>query len=136
MSVPLRVRDYMVTNLITMTPDTEIMRVIGALIEHDVSGVLIVDTAGTLVGILTERDCIEIASQSGYFDEHGGPASEYMSTEVETVGPDDSLMDIAVRMAGSRYRRFPVLEDGKLIGLIGRRDVLKVLARGSRFSAG
>jgi len=63
-----------------------------------------------------------------YFDEEGGPVSEFMTAPVETVGPDDSLMDVAVRMAKSSYRRFPVVDNGKLIGLIGRRDVLKVLA--------
>jgi CBS domain-containing protein len=133
MNVPLRVRDYMVTSLVTVSPDTEIMRVIGSLIEHDISGVLVVDADGTLAGIVTERDCIAVASQSGYFDEHGGPVSEFMTTPVETVGPDDSLMDVAVRMATSSHRRFPVVDKGKLIGLIGRRDVLKVLAASGWF---
>jgi len=128
MNVPLRVRDHMVTDLVTALPNTEIMRIIGTLIEHDISGVLVVDADGTLAGIATERDIIAVASQSGYFDEEGGPVSEFMSAPVETVGPDDSLMDVAVRMAASPYRRFPVVDNGKLIGLIGRRDVLKVLA--------
>lgn len=133
MNVPLRVRDHMVTDLVTVTPDTEIMRVIHLLIEHDISGVLVVDASGELRGILTERDCIDVASQSGYFDELGGPARDYMSSPVETVGPDDNLIDIAIRMASSRFRRFPVIDDGKLVGLIGRRDVLKILAAGSWF---
>ncbi len=128
MNVPLRVRDHMVTDLVTVPPNTEIMRIIGSLIEHDISGVLVVDADDSLAGIVTERDIIAVASQSGYFDEEGGPVSEFMTTPVETVGPDDSLMDVAVRMAKSPYRRFPVVDNGKLIGLIGRRDVLKVLA--------
>ena len=135
MNVPLHVRDYMITDLVTVRPETEIMRVVDTLIENDVSGVLVIDASDALVGILTERDCIEIATQSGYFDEHGGPVSEYMTTDIETVQPDDNLMDVAVRMARSRYRRFPVVDNGKLVGLIGRRDVMRVLGRGSWFGS-
>lgn len=134
MNMPLRIRDHMVTDVITVTPDDEIMRVINLLIEHDISGVLVTDASGKLAGIVTERDCIAVASQSGYFDELGGPVRDYMSASVETVGPQDSLMDVAERMADSRYRRFPVVENGQLIGLIARRDVLKVLARGEWFN--
>jgi CBS domain-containing protein len=130
----MRVRDHMVTTLVTVLPDTEIMRAIGLLIEHDISGALVVDGSGALLGIITERDCIAVASQSGYFDEQGGPVSEFMSSPVETVGPNDSLVDVAIRMAASRYRRFPVVDDGKLVGLIGRRDVLKVLADSGWFA--
>ena len=131
MTVSLRVRDYMVSDLVTVLPDTEIMRVINLLIERDISGVLVIDNSGRLAGIVTERDCIDVASQSGYFDELGGPVREFMTTAVETVGPDDNLMDVAIRMAKSHYRRFPVVENGGLVGLIGRRDVLKVLAHGN-----
>jgi len=133
MNVALRVRDHMITDVVTVAPDTEIMRVIKLLIEQDISGVLVTDADRKLVGIVTERDCIAVASQSGYFDEHGGPVSEFMSAPVETVDPDDSLMDVAVRMASSRFRRFPVVENGRLIGLIGRRDVLEVLANSGWF---
>lgn len=136
MNVPLRVRDHMVSDLITVSPDTEIMRVIRILIEKDISGVLVVDDSRHLVGVATERDCIDVASQSGYFDALGGPVRDFMSAPVETVGPEDNLMDVAIRMAQSRYRRFPVLEGGELIGLIGRRDVLRVLSNGSWFHPG
>jgi len=133
MSVSLRVRDYMTTELVTVLPQTDITQVVQLLIANDISGVLVVSDAEGLVGILTERDCIATASSAGYYDELGGPASAFMSTPVETVAPEENLVDVAVRMATSPYRRFPVLEDGKLIGLIGRRDVLRALGSGSWF---
>jgi CBS domain-containing protein len=130
-SVPLRVRDFMERQLLTVGPRTEITRIVRLLIDRDVSGVLVLDDAGKLVGILTERDCLAAASAAGYYDELGGPGERYMSSPVETVGPDENLVDIAVRMAGSPYRRFPVVEDGHLVGLISRRDVMRALADGS-----
>ena len=133
MSVPLRVRDYMTSDVITVGPQVEVTQVVRLLIDRDVSGVLVVDAAGMLVGVVTERDCIRVAAAAGYYDEPGGPVADFMSAPVETVGPDDNLVDVAVRMAASRYRRFPVVVDGRLVGLIGRRDVLRALGSGSWF---
>ncbi|MDH3508690.1 MAG: CBS domain-containing protein, partial [Gammaproteobacteria bacterium] len=105
MSVSLRVRDYMTTELVTVSPQTDITQVVQLLIANDISGVLVVSDTEELVGILTERDCIATASSAGYYDELGGPASAFMSTPVETVAPDENLVDIAVRMTASPYRR-------------------------------
>jgi len=123
----------MATDLVTITPDTELMRAVYLLVEHDVSGMPVVDENGNLVGILTERDCIATAINAGYFDEAGGSVRDFMSSPVETAEPDDSLMDIADRLSKSTYRRFPVVEDGRLVGLISRRDVLEALKQGSWF---
>jgi CBS domain-containing protein len=123
----------MTTDLVTITPDTELMRAVYLLVEHDVSGMPVVDENGNLVGILTERDCIATAINAGYFDEAGGSVRDFMSSPVETAEPDDSLMDIADRLSKSTYRRFPVVEDGRLVGLISRRDVLEALKQGSWF---
>lgn len=134
MSVPLRVRDVMTRDLITVTTDAEITEVVGLLVAHDISGVPIVDGSGALVGILTERDCIDVALQAGYFDERGGRVAEYMSQPVETVDADDGLVDVAERLCRSAHRRFPVLEAGRLVGLISRRDILTVLGSGTWFA--
>ena len=130
---PLRVRDYMTRNVVTVTPDTEITRVVNLLIEKDISGIVVVADDGRVVGIVTERDCIATASSAGYYDELGGPASNFMTAPAETASPDENLVDVAIRMTDSPYRRFPVVEDGKLVGLISRRDVLRALGSGSWF---
>ena len=134
MTIQLRVGDYMSTDVITVTPDTEIMRAVNVLVDHNISGVPIVDEDGRLVGILTERDCIEVAVNAGYFDEAGGRVRDFMTSPVETCQPTDSLMDVAARLITSRYRRYPVVEDARLIGLISRRDVLRALKKASWFS--
>lgn len=134
MTIGNRIRDHMATEMVTVTPDTEIMRAVHLLVENDISGMPVIETGGRLVGILTERNCIDVALQAGYFDESGGRVADYMSAPVETVRPDDSLMDVADRFRQSTFRRFPVVEDGKLIGLISRRDVLTALRSGAWFS--
>ena len=130
----LRVSDYMKTDVFTLPPDTNIMRAIFLLCEQDLSGVPIVDADNRLLGILTERDCIRTALQSGYFDEVTGSVAEFMTAApITTAGPDDSLIDVAELFANSPFRRCPVVADGRLVGIICRRDVMKALTGGAWF---
>jgi len=122
-----RVRDLYTANPVTVHQDAEILRAVQLMLEHEISGVPVVDDEGALVGILTERDCIRKAVEAGYLDEPGGRVSEYMTREVQTVSPDDSLMDVAKRFVDSPYRRFPVVERGRLLGIIMRRDFLRAM---------
>ncbi len=132
---PLRVRDFMVTNLHVVNPDTEIMTAVQGLVDHNISGLLVVDQDGQLAGILTERDCINVALQAGYFDEGGGRVCHFMTADVRTVDADTALMDIADAFTRNSFRRFPVMENGKLVGLIARRDILRALTCGAWFAA-
>ena len=127
MSSPVRVSDIMRTAVITVSPSDEVTYAVRLMIEHDVSGLPVVDSADSLVGMLTERDCIEVALSAGYFDELGGLVADFMSSPVQTANADENLVDVAQRLCKSPYRRFPVVRNGKLIGLVSRRDVLHSL---------
>ncbi len=131
----MRVKDYMATTVQTVSHDTDIMRAIRTLIDRDISGMPVVDEFGGLVGILTERDCIKVALSAGYHDESAGLVEDFMSRSVETVLPDDSLMDVAAYFARSPHRRCPVVIEGRLVGMICRRDVLRALSDGAWFSS-
>jgi len=135
MSRALRVRDYMSPEVVTVPPEMEVTQVVSLLVERDISGVLVVDAVGALVGIVTERDCIGVAVQAGYFDERGGTVAEFMTRDVATVSPGDSLMDVAARMVEVPFRRFPVVEAGRPVGLLSRRHVLRALRSGAWFGS-
>ena len=128
-----RVRNYMTTNLLSVAPDTEIMQAVHTLVSNDISGLPVVDEHGMLCGILTERDCINVALHAGYFDELGGRVRQYMTTPVESVSPNSTLMDVAERFAKAPFRRYPVVEEGRLVGMIFRRDILRALSSGTWF---
>jgi CBS domain-containing protein len=131
----LRVADYMTRKIVTVSPDTEIMRAVYLLIDKKLSGVPVVQD-GALMGMLTERDCLAVAIDAGYFDEPGGLVKDFMSHPVETVTSLDRIVDIAVRFRDTRFRRFPVVDDGCLVGIVSRRDVLRALKRGVWFGRG
>ena len=131
-AIPIAVRDCMAINPITVTPETEITQVVRILIEQDISGVIVVDNEDVVAGVVTERDCIAAATSADYYGEWGGPVGKYMSAPVECVNPDDNLVDVADRMAKSSFRRYPVVEEGRLVGLLSRRDVMRALSNGAR----
>ncbi len=129
MSESVKVRDYMARDLVTLSPDTEILRAVSTLLENDIAAAPVVDEAGSLVGILTERDCMRVVLIAGYHAEYGGQVSDYMSKKVDTISADESIVDAAKLFLGHRFHRYPVLDDGRLVGQISRRDVMRALEK-------
>ena len=121
------IRDYMATDLITLSPDVEINRAMAILLDSKVSGAPVVDANGSLVGVLSKKDCLKAALNASFFQDWGGAVSDYMSTEVEVLDPDMDLVKAAETFLGSQYRRFPVMKDGKLVGQVSRADILRGL---------
>ncbi len=123
----VKVRDYMAAHLVTLSPDMEILRAIHTLVEHRISGAPVVDQRGNLVGVLSEQDCMRVALNAGYYEQYGGRVNEYMSKDVRTVEADASILELAQRFIDTPYRRYPVVQNNRLVGQISRRDVLRAL---------
>ena len=121
------VKDYMAKTLVTFKPDSDVLDAVHSLVKNRIAGAPVVDDAGNLLGMLSELDCMKIALHAGYHGDWGGPVSDYMSDGVETVDADMSIIDLAQVFIDSRYRRFPVMENNRLVGQISRRDVLRAL---------
>jgi len=123
----ITVRSYMATQLVTFSPDTEIMDAMHALLEHRITGAPVIDQRGELVGMLSEHDCIQCALNACYHDELGGRVENVMTRDVHTVDPDESILVVAEKLIGSPFRRFVVMERNRVVGQISRRDVLRAL---------
>jgi CBS domain-containing protein len=126
------VKDYMTGRLVTFSPDTDVLDAIHELVRHGISGAPVVDDYGSLVGIISELDCMKIALTAGYHGDMGGPVSEYMTSDTETVDASTSIIDLAQQFLESGYRRYPVMQDNRLVGQISRRDVLRALGELAR----
>jgi CBS domain-containing protein len=122
-----RVRDYMVGNLTTFAPDVDVLDAIHELVQHRIAGAPVVNDQGELVGMLSELDCLKVALNAGYYGDWGGPVSDYMTPDVETVDAEMNIIDLAQKFLDSGFRRFPVLQGNRLVGQISRRDVLRAL---------
>lgn len=132
MNIHYSIRDFMATELITFSPDTQIETAIEIFLANKISGAPVIDNAGNLVGILSEKDCMKTLFESSYYNNLGGHVKEYMSTELITVDVHDTLSNIANKFIQSRFRRFPVMEGEKLVGQISRRDVLRAMDKLSK----
>jgi len=124
---PLKVSDYMTRDLITFTPDQTIESVMNKLIKYRISGGPVVNEKNELIGIISEGDCIKQISESRYYNM---PMSDktiekHMAINVETIDGNMNIFDAANKFLNSKRRRFPIVENGKLVGQISQKDVLK-----------
>ena len=119
------VRDFMSADLTVLSPDQEVIRAMQTLIDQQISGAPVVDMRGNLVGLLTQRDCLTAVFQTGYHGEAAGKVEDYMTREVETVSAGTTLVEMIETFFRSPRRRFPVLDENRLVGQISRRDVLR-----------
>ncbi len=122
------IRDCMATSLITLSPEIDIIGAMSILVDAKISGAPVVDASGNLVGVLSKKDCLRAALNATYYQEWGGSVATYMSTPVETLDADIDLLQAAEAFLKSVYRRFPVLENDRLVGQVSRYDILKSLS--------
>lgn len=123
----IRVRDYMTTQLVKLTPQMEVMAAVNQLVKHKISGAPVVNAEGTVVGMLSEMDCMQVGLIAAEDTCVAGPVAQFMKTGVVSVSPDDSLTQMAQLFLSKPFRRYPVMEDGKLVGQISRSDVLRAI---------
>lgn len=119
--------DYMARELVTFLPTDDIHVAMRTFVENRVSGAPVMDENDRLVGILTKKDCLKVVYQSSYHQDWGGRVEDFMSHEVETLDAGMGILAAADHFAKSNYRRFPVLREGRMVGLISRLDILRAL---------
>jgi CBS domain-containing protein len=148
------VRDIMDSTPITVPPDASVEEVVAALRHHELPGVLVVDGDGRCLGIVTEADLVLPDDQGDlhiphYINLFGGTvfleplgrfeqrlrkafaskATDMMTSDPDTVAPETTVQEAARLIHRSGHNRLPVVEDGRLVGVVTRLDVLGALAR-------
>ncbi len=121
-------REIMTRKLVTLQPDMPAVKAAALLLKHGISGAPVIDEEGHLLGLLSEYDCLRaVASADFEMDSHDSieMVSELMTEDCVTIGPDMELFAVAHKFVVLRMRRFPVIEKGKLVGQVSRRDALK-----------
>jgi CBS domain-containing protein len=117
----MKIAELMTKDVQTVTPDTDLVTVAKQMKSLDV-GVIPVVEGQQLVGLITDRDIVIRAIAAGVAVEQA-QVREYMSPSPTTVSPNDSVQDAAEIMAREQIRRLPVVEGGKLVGIVSIGDV-------------
>ena len=144
------VKDIMTTEVITVTPQTSIRELVDILGRHRINGVPVVDENGKLAGIVTEADVVDqsrklhIPSFFNFMDSvifledpsvlekeikkmTGTTVGDIMTEDVQTVTPETVVQDVATLMAEKHIQTIPVLDNDRLVGIVGRWDIVKSL---------
>ncbi len=149
----LTAKDIMTKEVITVKPGTSIEELSAILVKHGISGVPVVDDAGALYGIVTENDLISrdkrlhiptvvsfldaaiYLESSKKFEEDvrrlaATKVGDICVRKVITIPEDATLTDIATMMTEKKKHLLPVVKGGKVVGIVGKRDVVRAAARG------
>jgi CBS domain-containing protein len=122
-------RDCMVTDVVTLSPAADVIDAVQLLLQHDISGAPVVDAKGRYLGVFSEKCSMHVLLDAAYEQLPVHDVRSFMDTEAQTISPETHLLSIAQVFLLTPYRRLPVLENGKLVGLVTRRDVMKCWMR-------
>ena len=120
-------RDVMSTQLLTFTPEVDAFEAIGLLLERRISGASVVDEERRFLGIFSENTSMTVLLNAAHQQLPGGTVGAFLDPDRgRIVDEDKDLLALTQMFLETIYRRLPVLRDGKLVGQISRRDVLRV----------
>ena len=125
MTPSLTIRAFMVSEIATLTPETEIGHAARFLSDRGIAGAPGVDASGELVGMLTKKDCFKAALNAAYYGQWGGTVERYMTRNPETLDIDLDIVAAAETFIARPYRLFPVMSEGRMVGVLSSSDLLK-----------
>jgi len=123
----LLVKDYMTEDYHAITADMNVSQAVDILLVNNITGTPVTDLDLNILGFISEKDCISHLIHSSYYCDEPPTVEEIMSTTVNSVSPQTSVLEVAEMMSKSPHKVYPVVQDKKLVGVIQRKNVLKTL---------
>ena len=111
-------------SVVTIHPDATVERAVGVLRQRGIGALVVSDDGETVAGILSERDIVEALGRYGS-ELLAVSVADVMTCPVVTCEPEDSVAELMAEMTSRRIRHFPVIEDGRLIGIVSIGDLVK-----------
>jgi CBS domain-containing protein len=121
------VKEHMEKEPVTFRPDMEVEEAVALLVKHNISRAPVIDEQGNLVGVLAEGDCLEAFLNKEYFDSPAAVVKDLMTSEIVTVDSDVDILKAAELFLRHKFYHLPVLEQGRFVGQISRRDVIRAI---------
>ena len=124
-----KVKDYMTTNVISFKADQLVIDAMKTLLKNRISGAPVVDDEGKLIGVLSEGDCLKEVIKGRYHNTLNDPGTvgEHMTKNVTTIDAELNIFEAAHFFLDRKFRRFPVVNEGKVVGLFTQTDVMKAV---------
>ncbi|CAH8193576.1 MULTISPECIES: CBS domain-containing protein [Vibrio] len=125
----LKVKDYMTLQAVTFKPEMSLTAALDKVIRSDHLGGPVINDQEQVIGFLSEQDLLDKLVKVSYFCQDTHLVSDCMHPDVLSVGPDTSIIELADMMKVGKPKVYPVIDQGKLVGIITRRDVLRALGK-------
>jgi CBS domain-containing protein len=122
---PVTARDFMSTDLLTISPEADVLEAVQMLTKHHISGAPVVDRSGRYLGVFSEKCSMQVLLDAAYEQLPTREVRSFMDSDAQTICPGTHLLSVAQVFLLTPYRRLPVIEDGRLVGLVCQRDVLE-----------
>ena len=119
-------KTIMTTDLVTVKRETGIYEAIRTMVENNITGLPVVNDDMSLAGIITEKDVLKLLYN---IEDKPGKVEDFMTKGIVTFNQDDSLIDITDRLIKSNFRRVPIVAEGKLAGIVSRKDIIKYILK-------
>ena len=126
----MQIRELMSKSVVSITPEESAALAARLLTRHNLGMLPVCGQDGRLVGVVTDRDIVTRCLAAGQ-DPSRVPVEDIMTRELETLSPQEEVEAASARMAGCQVRRLPVVEEGKVVGVLSLAD----LARSRRYEA-
>ena len=126
------VRDYMDVNPHAIFVESSVEQAVLILLREKISGAPVIDHQKRLVGFVSEQDCIKEQLNDSFYANDSPSVAWVMQKDVKTVSLNTSILEVAETMAKRPPKNYPVVEGGKLVGLISRRLILSALLESNR----
>jgi len=123
----LQAKDVMTKYVITIHPDASLDEAIHRLIEKEISGMPVIEENGKMVGIISEKDILDFFAFSR--DLHNIKVKDVMTKNVISFSPETAVEKIALSIGLNKFRRAPILDGDRLVGIVSRRDIIRVALR-------
>lgn len=121
----LTARDIMATKLITLAPDADVFEAIATLLKHKISGCPVVDADRRLLGLFSEKSCMQVVIDGAYEQLPTNRVDAFMIKDPQTIEENLDILSIAQIFLTTSRRRLPVVRDGIVVGQVSRRDVIR-----------
>lgn len=122
------IKDLMSKRFAKIHPDMPVVEASSNLIKQEMLGSPVTDEAGTLLGWISEHECLQAALQVIYYNQRVATVKDLMRTDVLTVSVDDDVLTLASQMLQAKPKIYPVVDaSNKVLGVISRRHMLKML---------
>ncbi|TCL69677.1 CBS domain-containing protein [Rhizobium sp. BK251] len=146
----MQAKDIMTTEVVSISPASNVRRAMGLMLAKDISGMPVVDDTGRVCGMLTEGDlmarreirsapCSQAESKipteadlERYIQSNGWSVGDVMSPNVIAADPQSEVADLAETMRTRKIKRIPILQNGRLVGIVSRRDVLRAMSEATQ----